>query len=157
MKKQKDNMVNKLPKNYYLIGCSNVETKNNECYELLFNAHNHVLVTTNLYFDVNCVDDAICGVWDHLNVINLDLQEPITIAFNYLSNKNNTPMEKEKAPIEIMESSSKYLPFIEAREFIRKLGLKNKKEWDDYCISGLKPDNIPSNPEIIYKQPVPKL
>jgi len=46
-----------------------------------------------------------------------------------------------------------YLPFQQAREFIRNLNFKNNKEWIEYCNSGLKPDNIPNHPEIIYKKP----
>ncbi|NGX31109.1 MAG: hypothetical protein K940chlam8_00469 [Chlamydiae bacterium] len=50
----------------------------------------------------------------------------------------------------------KYLPFEEAKNFVRKLGLKNQKEWGLYCQSKLigyspKPIDIPSNPYSIYK------
>jgi hypothetical protein len=44
-----------------------------------------------------------------------------------------------------------YRPFTEAREFVRSLGLKNNKEWKEYCKSGNKPDDIPTNPWKIYK------
>jgi superfamily II DNA or RNA helicase len=49
-----------------------------------------------------------------------------------------------------------YLPFTEAREIVRRLGLKNQKEWIMYTrgeIPGLppKPKNIPSTPERTYK------
>ena len=42
--------------------------------------------------------------------------------------------------------------FKSAREFVRKLGIKSTREWKDYCKSGNKPDDIPSNPNIIYKE-----
>jgi len=42
--------------------------------------------------------------------------------------------------------------FTEAREFVRKLNLKNHKEWSDYCKSGNKPDDIPSAPWSTYKK-----
>jgi hypothetical protein len=29
---------------------------------------------------------------------------------------------------------------------------KNQKEWRDYCKSGQKPEDIPSNPDKTYKQ-----
>jgi len=45
----------------------------------------------------------------------------------------------------------KYLPFEEAREFARSLGLKGQKEWVEYCKSGDKPDNIPTTASAIYK------
>jgi hypothetical protein len=32
-----------------------------------------------------------------------------------------------------------------------QLGLKNQKDWFEYCRSGKKPKNIPSNPQRTYK------
>ena len=46
----------------------------------------------------------------------------------------------------------KYRPFEEARDLVRKLKIKNQKEWRDYCKSGLKPEDIPANPHGTYKQ-----
>ena len=45
-----------------------------------------------------------------------------------------------------------YRSFQEAREFVRALNLKNQKEWDDYCKSGNKPDDIPANSKIVYQK-----
>jgi AraC-like DNA-binding protein len=45
-----------------------------------------------------------------------------------------------------------YLPFKQAREFVRKLGFTTREEWEEYCNSGKKPDNIPSNPWNVYKK-----
>ena len=44
-----------------------------------------------------------------------------------------------------------FRPFEEAREFVRTLGLKNYREWTEYCRSGKKPEDIPSSPYQIYK------
>lgn len=48
-----------------------------------------------------------------------------------------------------------YLPFEEARKYVRNLNLKNLEEWRKYYqnkIDGLiKPENIPWNPQDIYK------
>ena len=44
-----------------------------------------------------------------------------------------------------------YRSFESAREFARKLNLKSQKEWNDYCKSGKKPDDIPSTPRGTYK------
>jgi hypothetical protein len=44
-----------------------------------------------------------------------------------------------------------YTPFEEARAFVHKLGLKNGDEWLEYCLSGKKPDTIPSRPNQTYK------
>ncbi len=40
----------------------------------------------------------------------------------------------------------------EAREFVRALNLKGQKEWLEYCKSGNKPNDIPSNPWNTYKE-----
>ena len=45
-----------------------------------------------------------------------------------------------------------YRSFKEAREFARSLGLKGAKEWREYCKSGNKPGDIPSNPWDVYKE-----
>lgn len=42
-------------------------------------------------------------------------------------------------------------PFRDARNFARKLGLKSSTEWRDFCKSGKRPADIPSNPNIFYK------
>lgn len=49
-------------------------------------------------------------------------------------------------------SSDRFLPFEEAREYVRKLGLKNSNEWKTYSYSGNKPDNIPGFPHLTYKK-----
>ena len=45
----------------------------------------------------------------------------------------------------------KYRPFKKSREFIRSLKLKNSEEWDVYCKSGKKPEDIPATPWNVYK------
>jgi hypothetical protein len=45
-----------------------------------------------------------------------------------------------------------FCSFTEAREFVRGLGLKNRKEWIDYCKSGDKPNDIPVKPWKTYKE-----
>lgn len=44
-----------------------------------------------------------------------------------------------------------FLPFEEAREFVRSLKLNNFTEWQNYCRSGQRPTNIPTTPSITYK------
>ena len=41
--------------------------------------------------------------------------------------------------------------FEDAKKFVRKLGLKTQKDWKEYCSSGKKPDDIPSNLNTSYK------
>ncbi len=48
------------------------------------------------------------------------------------------------------------MPFKKARAFVRRLGLKNRAEWNKYCRgeargNGQKPDDIPAVPSISYK------
>jgi hypothetical protein len=45
----------------------------------------------------------------------------------------------------------KFRDFEEAREFVRSLNLKDVTEWNKYCESGNKHDDIPSDPESTYK------
>jgi hypothetical protein len=46
----------------------------------------------------------------------------------------------------------KFRPFAEAREHVRRLGLKSQSEWrKKYCKSGHRPVDIPANPDNIYK------
>ena len=52
----------------------------------------------------------------------------------------------------ISKMKQKFRPFKEAREFVRNLGLKGQKEWIDYCKSGNKPNDIPSNPQQTYNK-----
>jgi hypothetical protein len=56
----------------------------------------------------------------------------------------------------VANQDKQYRPFKEAREFIRKLGLKGQKEWQEYCASGNKPEDIPSHPERAYKKEMKK-
>ena len=46
----------------------------------------------------------------------------------------------------------RFLPFNQARKFVRSLGLKKAKEWEKYSASGKKPQNIPSDIKRIYKK-----
>ena len=58
----------------------------------------------------------------------------------------------------VAPGSQEYLPFEEARSFVRSLNLKNQSQWNAYCRSnGLlgkppKPSNIPATPDRIYKK-----
>jgi superfamily II DNA or RNA helicase len=44
-----------------------------------------------------------------------------------------------------------YLPFEDARKFVRSLALKRQKDWVDYSKSVEFPENIPANPVSVYK------
>ncbi len=44
-----------------------------------------------------------------------------------------------------------YWEFEDAKKFVKKLKLKNRKSWRDYCNSGNKLDKLPANPDQVYK------
>jgi len=45
-----------------------------------------------------------------------------------------------------------YRAFQEARQFVRSLKLNSGGEWEQYCKSGKKPDDIPTVPYVIYQK-----
>ena len=45
----------------------------------------------------------------------------------------------------------KFLPFSEALPLARSLGLANRAEWLAWCKEGMRPPNVPSNPQAVYK------
>ncbi|MDC0154371.1 hypothetical protein OAJ02_06565 [Nitrosopumilus sp.] len=50
------------------------------------------------------------------------------------------------------EMTKEWRDFESAREFVRSLGIQTWGEWQEYCKSGNKPDDIPSNPWKVYKE-----
>jgi hypothetical protein len=44
-----------------------------------------------------------------------------------------------------------FRPFRKARAFVRKLGLRNQKEWRQLCTSNSLPVDIPTNPQRTYE------
>lgn len=44
-----------------------------------------------------------------------------------------------------------FLSYEDAKNYVRTLGLKNHREWNQYCKSGNKPDNIPNGANRAYK------
>ena len=54
--------------------------------------------------------------------------------------------------IEELKRSISYCPFEKAKAFVHTLRLKNTKEWFAYCRGGLKPQDIPVSPHIVYKK-----
>ena len=45
----------------------------------------------------------------------------------------------------------KFLPFKDALLYARSLMRKTKKGWEAWCTSGVRPANIHSHPETVYK------
>lgn len=42
--------------------------------------------------------------------------------------------------------------FTEARAFVRALGLNKQANWKEYCKSGNRPNDIPSDPRAVYRE-----
>ena len=53
--------------------------------------------------------------------------------------------------ISVNIKSTNWIDFQSARKIIHTLKLKNQTAWRKYIKSGKKPDNIPSDPNIVYK------
>eukprot|EP00947_MAST-08B_sp_MAST-8B-sp1_P001282 g1282.t1 len=47
--------------------------------------------------------------------------------------------------------SGVYLPFLDARAWVRQRNLKSQKEWFEWRKSGQRPSNIPSHPDQVYR------
>ncbi len=72
--------------------------------------------------------------------------------FNFSSELLNEKDLTAQLQIKIWENLSKFqwMLFEEARELVCGLELGNQKEWNLYCKSVNKPNNIPSNPDKVY-------
>ena len=49
------------------------------------------------------------------------------------------------------QQAAHFLPFAEALAFTHSLGLASKAEWKEWCKEGMRPPNVPSNPNRAYK------
>jgi hypothetical protein len=52
----------------------------------------------------------------------------------------------------IVPKDRQYRSFEDARIFVQTLKLKNRPEWEKYSKSGNKPDDIPGNPRLTFKE-----
>jgi superfamily II DNA or RNA helicase len=50
------------------------------------------------------------------------------------------------------KKGERYRPYEQARDFVRKLGLKNEDEWREYCRSGKRPSDIPYDAALVYEK-----
>lgn len=54
--------------------------------------------------------------------------------------------------VEIVSNKNKeFLNYVEAKIFVHTLNIKSNNDWRIYCKSGLKPNDIPSNPDSYYE------
>jgi superfamily II DNA or RNA helicase len=52
----------------------------------------------------------------------------------------------------IADQLKEYRSFEEARAFARSLGLKNQEGWREFVKSGGKPNDVPANPAMVYRE-----
>jgi len=52
----------------------------------------------------------------------------------------------------VANRNKKYRTFEESQKFVHLLKLKRVEEWNQYCTSGKKPQDIPTNPQRSYKK-----
>ena len=69
---------------------------------------------------------------------------PQAVSGDTIAEAGNTNRAKESG------SKKVWLTFAEAREFVQRLKLKNRRQWEEWCRSGQRSSNIPSHPDQIY-------
>ena len=50
-----------------------------------------------------------------------------------------------------IKKASKFAPFGQALTFAQSLGLASQKEWKAWCKEGMRPPNVPADPDQAYK------
>ena len=73
--------------------------------------------------------------------------------FNFSSELLDEKDLTAQLQIKIWENLSKFqwMPFEEAREFVRKLNLQSGEDWKKYCLSNKLINNMPKTPLVVYK------
>jgi hypothetical protein len=66
--------------------------------------------------------------------------------------QNSRPLSKLENMCIVLDLTRVFVPFEEARQFVRSLRIKNSRQWREYCRSGKKPDTIPPYPDEAYKK-----
>jgi len=61
-------------------------------------------------------------------------------------------IQKASASKVCIERCLNFLSFENAKKIVQSLCLKSRKQWEEYCNSGNKPNNIPVNPDVYYKK-----
>merc|ERR1712086_860322 len=56
-----------------------------------------------------------------------------------------------RAPPHLPPTMSKFLPFSDALAVAQSLRLANRAEWFAWCKEGVRPPNVPANPNRTYK------
>ena len=136
--------------------------------------------TADLLDEKDLTEQLQIKIWESLSKFNfMDFEEArnyireLNLKSNFewgiYSKSNKKPLNIPKAPavvykdngwvnwgdwlgtFEIAPQLKVFKNFLDARNFVHKLNLKNQNEWREYCISGKKPNDIPSNPSHNYK------
>jgi superfamily II DNA or RNA helicase len=98
-------------------------------------------------------NDYINGLYPELPLLPIDIpKKPEQVYVEWV----NWPIFLGNVNISKYNCKRNFWSFSDARKFVHKLGLKNQKDWQDYCGGKLKnlpkkPLGIPSNPQKKYK------
>ena len=72
-------------------------------------------------------------------------------SWNEIDSVLQSASNKEKGDFFDRENIIKWLPFEEARDYVRQLNIENSLDWAKYAKSGDKPKKIPAKPRKVYK------
>ena len=64
---------------------------------------------------------------------------PNMLKWDWLGNGNQSNSEKT------------FLEYEDAENLLHQLGIMSETKWRDFCMSGQRPENIPANPNNVYK------
>jgi hypothetical protein len=84
----------------------------------------------------------------HEQIVNLIKENPIGCLLQYASDACGLKTFRD---LRAAFCARAFLPFERARAFVHSLQLKSAAEWRDYCGSGKKPEDIPTNPHAAYE------
>lgn len=103
---------------------------------------------------------------NYIHTLNLKSQQE-WLCFSKSNNKpNNIPATPDKVynndwismrdwlgndEMSNFDKHKNFLKFEETKTYVKQLNLKSRLEWQEYVNSGIKPINIPANPESVYK------
>jgi len=94
-----------------------------------------------------------CKEWaSHTQSIDFPTDIPKSPIWSY-KNRNGNEWEGKGMNdfLGIIDERYNFLSFEEAKKFVRSLKLEGVQPWRTYCATGEKPKNIPSNPNVAYR------
>lgn len=111
---------------------------------------------------INAATSIHGDVYDYSQSVYIDMKTPVCIICphhgkflqqpqQHINRRCKCPKCGYERRAKTRRERSKWLPYDQAKQIVRGLGLHNIDEWNSYCKSGRKPANIPASPRITYK------